>query len=129
MDKVISANIGFLPDSVEYLSLIVSTASQIPDTIGKLKKLKHLTLKIDLMWDFPASFSNLESLETLELNFKYEKKLCSSILELKSLKELIIRFSPNHFSFLSPEEKKESDDIKRNLIKLGVKITEILNEN
>ncbi len=122
LEKVISPNIGFLPDSVEELSLTVSSTTQIPEKISKLKNLKHLILNMGLVWEFPPSFSDLNSLETLELNFKYEEKLWPSILNLKSLKTLILRFSHDSFSFASQEEKLELKEIKEKLINKGVNI-------
>ena len=83
-----------LPSSIgdlkklEYIDLDNNNLTSLPSSIGNLEKLEHLSLKKNSLESLPSSIGNLKKLEFLMLNNNNLTKLPSSIGNLTNLIEL-----------------------------------------
>lgn len=82
-----------LPNEIGSLSLLEELyflslgLIMLPNSFGNLKQLRNLVLKGNTLNGFPEAITQLENLETLEINQKFSK-LPDSLASLKKLKKL-----------------------------------------
>lgn len=72
---------------LEELYLLSLGLIMLPNSFGNLKQLRNLVLKGNTLNGFPEAITQLENLETLEINQKFSK-LPDSLASLKKLKKL-----------------------------------------
>ena len=86
-----------LPSSIgdlkklEYIYLDNNNLTSLPSSIGNLKKLEHISLKKNSLESLPSSIGNLKKLQFLMLNNNNLTKLPSSIGNLTNLIELNLK--------------------------------------
>ncbi|XP_030449000.1 disease resistance protein RPV1-like [Syzygium oleosum] len=84
----VSSEIGDIK-SLEFLSMDGSELTTLPDSIGRLEKLKQLSLRdCRLMWKLPDAIEKLTSLENLDLSSTGIDKLPRAIGNMQNLKTL-----------------------------------------
>ena len=87
-------NLPNLQNTLKVLNLRHTQLKNLPDSIGKFKKLQHLNLSKNKLVILPASIGNLSKLKTLNLSENPITTLPSSMKDLEKLETLDLRSTP-----------------------------------
>ena len=82
----------------------------LPESFGRLKKLKKLNMYNTMIEEFPKSFFQLENLEDLVIHF-YKQDITDDLLKIPNLKEIHLTYwQLEHYPQL--REKLESKRVE-----------------